>query len=494
MASPVNESGLAAALAEAEAAGVLPLTSACNIFCIFCSNRANPPGVRVFALGPRRLAEIERSLAQMGDREEVVIGESASRISEGEPLTHPDFDQIARLVRRYAPRAVLRLTTNGTLLDAGRAALLAGLAPVEITLSLNTASPEAYRRLHGVDRDPCLAPAALAGAGLVFHASVVAVPAVTGPGDLARTVRFLEDLGCVDCRVFVPGFTVCTPTKIRRLLPSREEVARAVGEARQVTRMPLTLEPPDLDDLVPRLAGVLRASPAARAGLEPGDVLETVEGVRPFSRVDAFRRCLGALRRAGRCRLQVSGATGRREVVLEATGAAIPVEEAARTTAPAGFLPPARPGLILDRDVDPADLDLILGLARRLKARRAVVLTSLLAGKVMTLGLAARRAAQTGAPEAVAVAVRSLAFGGSIACAGLLTVPDFASALRGARSAGSAVRPATASASLRPGDAVFLPPVAFDRGGLDLLGRGPAELRELLPPGMRLVVPGLLVL
>ncbi len=491
---PVNKSGLSAALAEAEAAGVLPITSTCNVSCLFCSNRANPPGVRVWSLAPRTLADIGTALKRMAHLEEIVIGESASRISEGEPLTHPRFDDVARLARRSAPRARLKLTTNGVLLGRERAALLADLAPVEVTLSLNTASPEAYRRLTGVAHDPRVAPEALAAAGVPFHASVVAVPAVTGGRDLLETARYLERQGCLDCRVFVPGFTASTPAAVRRLLPSREEVTRAVEQARQASAMPLTLEPPDLDDLVPRLAGVLPGSPAAKAGLQPGDVLEAVEGVGSFSRVDAFRRCQTALRRAGRCRLEVAGVSGRREVVLNATRATVPEDAATHATALEGFLPPDRPGFILDRDVDPAELDFILGLARKLKVRRSVVLTSLLAAKVMALGLAARRAALPGAPEAVTVPVRSLTFGGSIACAGLLTVADFAGALRRLSSTGAAARSVDGGVSPRPGDAVFLPPAAFGSGGLDLLGRGPAELRELLAPGVRLVVPGLLTL
>lgn len=474
MDSTVSKSGLAAALGEAEAAGVLPLTSACNVDCLFCSNRSNPPGARVYSLAPRPVEEVEAALARLACRREIVIGESASRISEGEPLTHPKFNDILRLARRSAPGAKIRLTTNGVLLGPERAELLAELAPVDVTLSLNTASPGAYRRLTGREHDPRAAVRALRAAGVPFHASVVAVPAVTGDPDLAETVRFLEDEGCQDCRVFAPGYTSLTPPAVAAQLPSRAEVAGLVTSARALVSMPVTLEPPLVTNLAAEVAGVMTGSPAARAGVGSGDVISAVDGEEVVSRVGAFHAVLAALRRRGTCRLTLAcggpatcsggraGGASPRALTLELT----PEEREAG----------ARPGLVMDRDFDPADGRLILDMARGLKARRAVVLTSELAVKAMSLGLEALAGGRGPAARAVAVPART--FGGSIASAGLLTVDDLARCLGG----------------VYPDEAVFLPPLAFDRGGLDLFGKSPADLVPLLPRGARLVVPGLLTL
>ncbi len=499
------------ALGEAEAAGVLPLTSTCNVSCLFCSNRANPPGVRVYHVEPRPLAELDASLRRMGHLDEIVIGESAFRVSEGEPMTHPDFDAVIRLLRSVAPDALLKLTTNGILLDAERAALLAQLGPLEITLSVNTVSREAYQRLHRTAHDPQLTPALLTKMGLPYHASVVAVPAVTGREDLTETVRYLEDHACLDCRVFVPGWTRLTPPAIRDQMPAREEVLEMVQGARAAVDLPVTLEPPEIGDLRARLAGVGPGTAAARAGLRPGDVIAAVDGQAPLTRVDAFRRATAALRRAGTCHLTVErpGEPHRFETDLKAetddavrpanrpglgavgsggvgpgavgSGGAGPgavgsggVGPGAVGSGGAGSGGP-RPGFVLDRDIDPAVLYQIVGLADRLAAGRIVVLTSILAAPVMEMGFQALTSR-----DVVVVAVASRTFGGSIACAGLLTVDDFAEAL--------ALGP-----SPKPGDAVFLPPIAFDKAGLDLLGRPLAALRPLLARG-RLVAPGLAVL
>lgn len=473
MAGPVGESESALALAEAQAAGVLPLTSVCNVSCVFCSNRSNPPGVRVFTVPPRSPAELRAAIQAMAHLDEIVIGESASRISEGEPLTHPLFDQVVRLVRELAPNARLRLTTNGVLLDHRRARLLAGLGRTRVTLSLNTASREAFRLLTGCDHDPRTSVRALAEAGVEFSASVVAFPALTGAADIVETVRLLDEHGCRDCRVFVPAFTSRTRPGTARLFPSRAEVAELVAEARAAVTMPVTMEPPEVNDLRAVVAGVKKTSPARRAGIRAGDEIKAVDGRPPRSRVDAFRACAAALGRRGRCRLTVAspGDPGEREAIV--------------ARAPEDESPDRGSGLVMDRDFDPADGELIFGLASRLGARRVVVLTSRLAVRAMTLGL----------PGALVLAVPSVTFGGSIACAGLLTVPDFARVLRLARSSvdETAAGEDAAGFALKPGDALFLPPAAFDSRGLDLLGRSPAELGPLLPRGVRLVVPGVAV-
>jgi len=453
------------AVAEAEASGILPITSTCNVSCVFCSNRWNPPAVRVFTLPPRPVDDIRRALVRMRWHREIVIGESASRVSEGEPLTHPDFPGVVREIRRLAPAVPLKLTTNGVLLRQELARLLAGSGPVEVTLSLNTVSPRAYRRLHGVDHDPRRTAELLARYGVPFGASVVAVPAVTGAGDLARTARYLEDWGCRDCRVFVPGYTRFTDPRVAKLLPGREEVARLVERARASTSLPLTLEPPTATDLSARVEGVIRGSPADRAGLRPGDVVTEVEGRAPLCRVDAFQRIRRALRRQGRCRLTLGG---RGETLLELE----PPREGRM----------ARPGLVMDRDVDPLDLDLItrhVPGGHRAARGRVFVMTSEPAAFPLRAGLEKVSGGRSGAFRVVPVA--SCTFGGSIASAGLLTVDDFEAALR----AGTG-----ALRDLAAGDTILLPPAAFDPSGLDLLGRRPAELAACLPEGVTVLVAG----
>jgi len=75
----------AALLYHAARRGILPLTSGCNASCVFWSHRYTPPGVEVLVLGPRPLAEVRARLDWLAGSEKIVIGESVTRIKEGEP-------------------------------------------------------------------------------------------------------------------------------------------------------------------------------------------------------------------------------------------------------------------------------------------------------------------------------------------------------------------------------------------------------------------------
>jgi MoaA/NifB/PqqE/SkfB family radical SAM enzyme len=172
---PGGDPAAQVALNAALARGTLPITSVCNFACIFCSNHQNPPGVRTFRFPHRPLADIRRDIELLPRSGRVVVGEAATRIDEGEPLLHPDFDRILVDVRAARPQAELVVTTNGSLLDRPRIELIASLAPVSVNLSLNLVTAEARRHWLG-DRHPEQAPEAaklLSEHGIPWHGSLV---------------------------------------------------------------------------------------------------------------------------------------------------------------------------------------------------------------------------------------------------------------------------------------------------------------------------------
>ena len=74
--------------------------------------------LELFDLGVRSYEDIESTIDWLqASRSPVVIGESVTRIREGEPLTHPRFLDIVKLVRKHYPERPVRVTTNGVLLD-----------------------------------------------------------------------------------------------------------------------------------------------------------------------------------------------------------------------------------------------------------------------------------------------------------------------------------------------------------------------------------------
>jgi len=461
--------------------GVLPLTSFCNMNCLFCSHRFNPPEVRVWRLPPRPLEEVESSLAWLaGPR--VVIGESVTKIVEGEPFTHPQVMEILRLIRRRFPSKRLSITTNGSLLDEEKVAALANLEPIELTISLNSGRP-AGRTFLMHDQKPELVLAALpqlGRAGLTFHGSLVALPHLVGWEDIRLTIEFLAEAGASSIRLFLPGFTRLTPPELRFSPSLPGELRNFVAEMKKKVPVPLLLEPPFVEGLEAVVEGVIVSSPAARAGVQPGDIVTAVNGVIPFSRVEAFR---------------LAQDLERPRLTLVRDGAFLEVTLEKKAGQPSG--------LTMLYDLDPATLTAIeaalegartkgrgkegpgkegRGKEERAKEERAtegrakegrgqerqdgasddvLLLASTLGSAALQAGLLKK-----GIRVALEV-VENRFFGGSIGAAGLLVVEDFMAAIR--------ERQIKSSGRYRR---VLIPGRPFDERGRDLVGRSYWEIEE----------------
>lgn len=409
---------------------ILPLTSVCNVRCLFCSHHQNPPGVESIFLPPVSEHQFFLMLDCLDPGRPVVIGESVTRLMEGEPLTHPHFRSFLTQLRRRFPRQLIKLTTNGTLLDREMVEFLAEMRPLEITLSLNSASPAGRQKLM---RDGRAAVALQAGEllgryGILWQGSVVAMPRVVGWDDINDTLRFLAASGAACIRLFVPGYTRLAPAALRMSGSDREALEQLVRQWRQSSAVPLTLEPPGLTDLTAELAGVLPGSPARAAGLQAGDVVLEVGGRPVFSRADAFEKAFALPGPLLTCRREGRVFTVR-------------LEKKARCSS----------GLVLDCDLAPDELSAVAAIIERHRPSTVRALTGELAHPLL------RAAMQRWGPPLSRVelmAVPNHFFGGNIACAGLLTVDDMARVL----------------AELKPVDLLLLPGRAFDMRGRDLRG------------------------
>ena len=173
------------------------------------------------------------------------------------------------------------------------------------------------------DNDPAAvlrAVASLGDRGIPFDGSIVAMPHLVGWEDLRQTIAFLARWGAETIRIFLPGYTRYTR---REWLPpaGMEEKLRAfVAEEGERSRVPLILELPFLEDLTPRILGVIVDSPADRAGLRRGDIVTAINGKEPFSRVDAFRQ----VQKAGRAVIDLNRDGAALQVSLEKEEGASP--------------------------------------------------------------------------------------------------------------------------------------------------------------------------
>jgi MoaA/NifB/PqqE/SkfB family radical SAM enzyme len=115
----------------------LELTYACTWRCVFCYN---PRHHDVRRLSAEEWGTVIGDLRQLGTLQVTLTG--------GEPLAHPEFFTIARLVRDQG--LVLRLFTNGQLVDGPEvAARIGALDPLSVELSLHGAEAVVHDRTTG---------------------------------------------------------------------------------------------------------------------------------------------------------------------------------------------------------------------------------------------------------------------------------------------------------------------------------------------------------
>ncbi len=409
--------------------GVLPLTSVCNVSCMFCSNLQNPPGVEQYRIPHRPLKEVFQHIPLLRAHEKVVIGESATRIIEGEPYTYGQVDEVLLEIRRRLPGAAISVTTNGILLQPGNVSALSETG-AQVTLSLNALSTRARLDLMG-DRSPSrvvTVTEALARTGIELYGSMVAVPAVAGWDDFRDSVRFLADHGAKAVRVFIPGFTQVA----QGALISRGDETRLFEEAEALaglTGVPVLVEPVELGLDIGLVEGIIPRSPADAVGLRRGDRVMAIDGEPAASSTDAH----DTLTRAASPVVTVSRGGQATDLALQKRAG-------------------EQPGVVMRHDIGRKRLGDVL---RRIQGRtgHSAIITSRLAARFWR-GVARRESLGT---CEVFVAENGF-YGGNIACAGLLTVQDFSEIMRSRRFREWAP------------ELVLLPQEPFDPEGRDLVG------------------------
>lgn len=436
---------------SAHRGNIIPLTSVCNVSCIFCSHKQNPPDIQIYripALNPGRVEEI---LQFISPDEKIVIGESVTRIIEGEPFTNPYIVENLTVIRRRFPQTPVQITSNGALIDKKMARFLAELGQIEINLSLNSSAP-LYRQKLMNDKNPERAvqtAEVLADAGIPYHGSIVAMPHLTGWDDLGQTINYLAGAGAKTIRVFLPGFTRLAPESLQFAPSLWQDLHSYVASVAARLQVPVTVEPGLIKDLNAEVNGVIQGSPAAAAGLAKKDLIIRVDGKECFSRVETFRR------------VQSCG-----PVVLDI------VRNGEEFSLTIDKLPTQSSGLVMEYDIDPDELKALGRVAG--KYQKAWVMASVLGLPVLQAGLSRIEALDVAKFNYEIITVQNRFFGGSIMSAGLLLVSDFIEAFRETQlekpregSLGSGV------------EAILIPAAAFDRDGRDLAGNSSLDIQKV---------------
>lgn len=122
----------------------LEITRRCNIRCLGCFGHPVPPPAPAAGPAPPDLDEalLERiagELPRAGTGEVILVG-------NGEPLLHPRWSQVVRTLKRAGLE--VEMFTNGTLLDAGRAAEIVRAGVDRLNVTFWSVNPEEHARWH----------------------------------------------------------------------------------------------------------------------------------------------------------------------------------------------------------------------------------------------------------------------------------------------------------------------------------------------------------
>lgn len=272
---------------------ILPITSLCSLNCLFCSHRQNPPDINVYHFGHLDLKLIAELIDYLPRKGVVTIGESATKIVEGEPLIHPDFKKVITLLRRKFPQKQINLTTAGSFLGDKLLDFLQKQPPLTLNLSLNCstprerakvmADPQPERVFHLLEELECR--------GFEYHGSITAWPGILKNNSLERAVLLLEKHQAKTVRIFIPGYTAYSAPELKNEISEEweQKIRKAVTGIQKKLALPVLLEPPQLTDFKIRIQGIIKNSPAREVGLKKFDRITKINSKKMPTRSEAFR-------------------------------------------------------------------------------------------------------------------------------------------------------------------------------------------------------------
>jgi hypothetical protein len=271
---------------------IFPFSGRCDSLCGFCSEYGVP-----VARDTSLMTEAEARTRLRHYSPETGACLFPSNRPHLETFAHPRAIEILELARQRDGEQLFCLTTNGFRLEEAVVERLTRLKPLVLKLSLNAVDETLHRQLMGVGSGTATALAApqlLRRHGIPFIGSIVAWPTLAFEA-IEETVRYLEEHEAYAIRIRLP-----IVHKWVREQPDCDwdrHWSRVAKFARTLTcRVPLLVEPSAYSTtaIVPRIDGVVLHSPADRAGVRTGDVVEEIDGQSVLTRNESYailQRC-----------------------------------------------------------------------------------------------------------------------------------------------------------------------------------------------------------
>ena len=386
---------------------ILPVTSKCNLKCKFCSHYQNPPELDVESYGHLSLNFIEKMIDFLPKEGAVLLGESATKIIEGEPFSHPQINEILKILRKKCPEKEIKITTNGSFLSNSIITLINELGNISLNISLNCSSPaERDYLMNDLEGEKVFrAIKSLNNRQIKYNGSTVALPHIMGWDSLKKTINFLDKQKAETIRVFMPAFTDYSDESMKFKFALYSKLNNFVNKINQRVETPVIFEPPFLKNLDAVIKGVISGTSAADTNLEKGDIIAKVNGKKVISRVDAFTK----IKKSENPILNLSD-NSKSDIVLNKDKG-------------------QRSGLVMDYDLDPVIIDKLIKIIKKCEKSNIILITSKMAKEMLEF-LNNNQLKEIFPEKKIKVLeVKNKFFGGSIVTAGLLTVNDIRSEL-----------------------------------------------------------------
>jgi len=443
----------------------------CKVKCKFCYQIGHPPELK----SPRYTTpreEIETKIRYYRpERKQRLF--HATNYDTNEILTYPGVVELMHKLRAKTDRPFYNITTNGVPLTPQMISDLKPLLPFELGISINSTNPGLRRKLMR-DKQPEVAIESmrrLREENMPFLASIVAWPEFTLE-DLEQTIRDLDRIPPAEIRVCLPGYSKYFSADP---LFDRDEVWQGivglVRRLRDELTVPIIPLPSIYEEHLhdefhnqPYVQGVVPGSPAARAGVQRGDVVASANNVRLPHR-PAARYALTKMHEEGvkLVWLKVLRDGAETDLVLREDADSDFAFPYTRDLAVLHRMPY---GLLLPQGLGHEVMGQVKQLAAHHRAERVLILTSTLMRRPMQLMLD-----QVGGIEGADVEwaiPENRYLGPNIFMGDLLTVEDYVNFLREHQAAGHP----------RP-DLVLIPGSAFSTWRRDITGRTFYEIGRL---------------
>ncbi len=395
---------------------IIPLTSVCQQSCLFCSHHFNPEDIEVYSGGHLDKGMVFSLFDYINKDRPVYIGESATRIIEGEPFNHPDWQEILREFRLRFPETPLRITTSaaglnkddiGTLVDLDSN----GSGGLRLTVSVNLLDLEKREEVLGAGSNKQILEILkeLNRNEIFVETSFVAIPGVTGWDELENSIYKVSQFENIKlARIMMAGYSKFADADIKnKFLVDRLKLQKQVEDLNDEISIPLIFEPAVINDLQAEILGIIINTPAWSAGLKKGDIIKEISGEKVFSRVDAFNKFKESLENRNKFNLLINRKGRSKELTVNSSG----------------WGRNDYTGLVMANDFSFKEFSKFKNKFESSHYARVLILTSKLAED--RLNLIAEILEDEVGIEIDVMVVASNYFGGNIGSAGLLVVDDY---------------------------------------------------------------------